>query len=632
MSDDTPQRLIKVESLPEWQSALREIESSGICGLHLLTSGPDQLLHAIRLISLALPTGAIYIADCLELGGALVSDLAALIENAKVKKVIHDAKDVISFLRVAEKRKLNVAGIFDLMLASQICWSGYYYLVPSDSPKNPWKKEMPQHSLAALADRHLGIILEPDEKSCGKDSALPTRLIRRVASESAALLPLYAIFAELIVRNDLQRVADLEFRVVPAISEMEVTGIRIDVSKAQEMVREKESEICDLVWQMQDEAAKKGFVTVTSDGKRLSCYINPDRQEDVMAYLNKRGYAVSCTRAEVLRSLAAAGCGFAEALLRYRQASRTLAFLNSWLEHVHPADGRVHPRYFQIPSTTGRISSRDPNGQQIPRAGDDAPAVRELFVPDEGMRFVKADYSTIELRIMACLSGDSAMQQAFREGADLHRLTASRICGVPLEEVTAQQRQAAKVVNFLLIYGGSARGLQWRALSDCGIFMPLDEAEKAREKFFQTYQGVREWQEQQVSMMSCTVQHHFHTCTQDFFSLPLTATVTALGRRRLWPRFGTGIRASKFQLFNTPCQGTGADLIKLVMAGVYERLSCQWARMVDSIHDEIILEAAQEGAEEYSRTLQGIMEQAGSNLLDPVPVRAEAGVLASLAG
>jgi DNA polymerase-1 len=165
-------------------------------------------------------------------------------------------------------------------------------------------------------------------------------------------------------------------------------------------------------------------------------------------------------------------------------------FLGRWLEKVHVRDGRVHPQYFQIPSTTGRISSKKPNAQQIPRKGKDAGAIRGLFMPQAGKRLVKADYSTIELRIMAALSGDKAMQEAFAEGADLHRLTASKISGIPLEEVTDSGRQAAKIMNFLLIYGGSAKALQWRSLSDYGIFMSLDEAEEAKEKFFQGYPGV----------------------------------------------------------------------------------------------------------------------------------------------
>jgi len=130
--------------------------------------------------------------------------------------------------------------------------------------------------------------------------------------------------------------------------------------------------------------------------------------------------------------------------------------------------------------------------------------------------------------------------------------------------------------------------------------------------------------------MSYTVQHHFHNCIQRYFSLPLTCTTTALGRRRIWPRFGTGVRASKFQMYNTPCQGTGADLIKLVMSEVYDKISSDEARIIGSIHDEILREVPEERAEEYARMLQEIMERIGSKLLYPVPVKAQVKILSSL--
>ena len=162
--------------------------------------------------------------------------------------------------------------------------------------------------------------------------------------------------------------------------------------------------------------------------------------------------------------------------------------------------------------------------------------------------------------------------------------------------------------------------------------MSLDEAYEARERFFDTYPGVRNWQEKQIMEMSYTVQHYFHNCVYGTFALPLTCTFTALGRRRVWPRFGQGIKASKFQLFNTPCQGTGADLIKLVMCELYQNLSSEEARIIASIHDEIILEVPEEQAEAYAKMLSDIMNRVGSELLYPVPVRSETEILSSWGG
>jgi DNA polymerase I-like protein with 3'-5' exonuclease and polymerase domains len=627
---------IKIHSQQEWRYAFEKIKTYGICGLTLGTAEIGSSVHTINIISIALPDKTVYISDCSKLEQKDVKGIAGLLawllEQRSIKKVICNARPALATIREETGRKIDARNVFDLMLASQICWSGYYYLTPSGSAFNPWRRNVPDHCLASLAERHFGIILngqdgcEGDERGNGRGDGTGDAL-----KQSAVLLPLHGILAELLARNGLQRIAELEFKAASSLAEMQISGIQLDCDQARAFVSREEGEICNLVWTMQDEARKKGFVTVSHDGKRLCCYLNPDRTEDVMAYLRRRGYAVNSTKAEVLKGLAATGCAFAEALLHYRRVSHQIAFLNRWLERVSLVDGRVHPQYFQIQSATGRISSRNPNAQQIPSAGEDAPAIRRLFAPATGKKFVKADFSTIELRIMARLSGDRAMQEAFKGGVDLHRLTASQMAGVPVEQVTDVQRKAGKIMNFLLIYGGSARTLQSRILSDYGIFMPSDEAERARERFFLCYQGVREWQERQLSEMSFTVQHHFHNCIQGFFALPLTATTTLLGRRRIWPRFGAGIRASKFQMYNTPCQGTGADLIKLVMCEVYDKISSQEARIINSIHDEILLEVPEERAAEYARMLKEIMERVGSELLAPVPVKAEVKVLDTLA-
>ena len=383
---------------------------------------------------------------------------------------------------------------------------------------------------------------------------------------------------------------------------------------------------------MQEEAKANGFHSDSCSGNAYRDYLNPENLDDVKRYLHSQGFQVSCTKAGVLKELAARGCIFAEELQEYRRVSHELAFLDNWLSRLHSSDGRIHSDYRQLKSSTGRLSSRSPNAQQIPKRGDKELTIRKLFKAAPGKIIVKADFSAIELRIMAYLSQDETMLNALQQGQDLHRLTASRIADVPLEEVTTAQRQAAKTINFLLIYGGSAETLQWRALSDYGVIMSLDEAYEARERFFETYPGIRNWQERQVVEMSYTVLHYFHNCIYGCFSLPLTCTFTALGRRRVWPRFGQGIKASKFQLFNTPCQGSGADLIKLVMCELHENLCSEEARIIASIHDEIILEVPKEEAEEYARMLGDIMNRVGSELLHPVPVTSETEISSSWGG
>jgi len=606
----------KIETIAAWDKALYEIERWKVFALDLQTDGLDTPTANIRQAQIALPDGRIYLADMPGLSEKARQDLALLVEDGQVRKVIHNAALNLSFICAAGRRRLKFKNIFDIMLASQICWSGYYDLAPSPSARHPWKKRVPDHSLEALAERHLGILLSQRDYSAW------------AAERAGLLLPLYAVFQDLMERNGLQKIADLEFRTLSPVVEMQISGIFFDREAAVDLKAEKEIGMVRAFMDLQDEARQSGYHPLP-EKEKPRYYINPDNREDVMSYLKSRGFQAASTRSDVLREIASQGCRFAGMLLEYRRLCHDLAFLENWLAHLHCPDNRIHSTYFQLKSATGRLSSCRPCAQQIPRRGEDAPAMRRLFAAPPGKKIVKADFSAIELRIMAYLSGDETMINALQEGQDLHKLTASKVGNLPLNEVTDVERQAAKTINFLLIYGGSAKTLQWRALSDYGAVMSLPEAEEARERFFQTYPGIRAWQERQIAENSYTHQHYFHNCVHGTFALPLTCTFTALGRRRVWPRFGLGIKASKFQLFNTPCQGTGADLIKLVMCEVYDRLASEDARMVGSIHDEILLEVPEEEAEEYAKMLCDIMSRVGSELLYPVVVKATAEISSS---
>lgn len=624
--------VIKIESAEAWAQILQDTRGYGLCSLNMQATGYDPLTSKVRLVELALSNRRVYVADISDLGQIALHDLALLLEDSHVKKVIHNAKIALSFIRTSQGRRLKSRNIFDTMLASQICWSGFYDLEPSNSPKNPWKKRIPDHSLESLAERHLGIILNEDPAHDWNVQDFTAEQIHNAAMHAIVLLPLYSILQQLIDRNGLYRVADLEFRTISVVVEMELSGIYLDADAARKVIMEKEVRLVEAFLDIQEEAQKNGFVPISHDGKETSKYLNPDCQEEVKRYLQNRCFNIISTRAEVLRDLALGGNIFADRLLSYRRISHQLAFLNSWLKHIHPSDGRIHPQYFQLQSATGRLSSRKPNAQQVPKKGEDALAIRRLFKASPGKKLVRADFSAIELRIVAYLSGDKTMIEAFLEKQDLHKMTACKISGLSLDQVTEDERQAAKCINYLLIYGGSAQTLQQRSYYDYGVVMSLDEAEEARNKYFEHYSGVSDWQERQIMNMSCTYPHYFHNCVRGTFYLPLSCTFTALGRRRVWPRFGEGITATKFQAFNTPCQGTGADLIKMVMCELYDSLRSEDVEIIGSIHDEILLEVPVDQAEEYAKMLGEIMDQVGSKLLHPVPVTSEAEILSSWGG
>jgi len=206
-----PSSIVKVDSIQTCDLALQEIRANGFCGLDMETTGLDPLTSKIRLVRLAIPNGRVYVADIFDLEKDALGDLAALLEDCQVKKVVYDAKVALSFIRASQGHRLKFKNIFDIMLASQLCWSGFYDLVPSKSVKNPWKKRIPDHSLEALAERHLGIVLERSSRISDWESMEQTaERITSAAKYAGVLLPLHAVLQELLIKNTLMRVAELE--------------------------------------------------------------------------------------------------------------------------------------------------------------------------------------------------------------------------------------------------------------------------------------------------------------------------------------------------------------------------------------------------------------------------------------
>jgi len=297
------------------------------------------------------------------------------------------------------------------------------------------------------------------------------------------------------------------------------------------------------------------------------------------------------TDAQVLRDLAQYH-EFPAKLIAYRELEK---LRNTYIEklplYVHPKTGRVHTSFNQTGTSTGRLSSSEPNLQNIPAKTEVGVDIRRAFVAPPGKVLLGADYSQIELRVLAHLSGDEALIEAFQKGEDLHRRTASVLFGVPQEAVDSRMRNLAKRVNFGIIYGITPYGLS----RDMGI--PQEEAKALIEKFFQAYPKVAEFVEKLVEEASRTGY-----------------AKTLLGRKRPLPGLKNperrGIGQDRRNAINTPIQGTAADLMKLAMLRVHRA----WkdgklpAEMILQIHDELVFEVAKEDAEEAGRMIREIME------------------------
>ncbi len=303
----------------------------------------------------------------------------------------------------------------------------------------------------------------------------------------------------------------------------------------------------------------------------------------------QKGYSTS---AEILEGLRDIAPEIIDPLLRYRQLTKLNSTYVEGLLRLTDAEGRVHSTFDQVATATGRISSLEPNLQNIPVRTEEGREIRRAFLPQPGWVLLDADYSQIELRLMAHFSGDAALVEAFRTGQDVHARTASEIFDVPLDQVDGTLRSRAKAVNFGLIYGISGFGLA----RNTGVSQP--EAREFISRYFAKYPGVKRFMD---------------SCTED--GAQMGYAMTLMGRRRYLPELQSSkamVREfGKRAAMNTPVQGTAADIIKLAMVRVDEALRREGlrSRLILQVHDELLLECPPEEIETAARLLKTAMEE-----------------------
>ncbi len=279
-----------------------------------------------------------------------------------------------------------------------------------------------------------------------------------------------------------------------------------------------------------------------------------------------------------------------EHILQYRELAKLKGtYIDPLPALVHPKTGRLHTRFNQTATATGRLSSSDPNLQNIPVRTPLGQRIRRAFVAEEGWVLVALDYSQIELRVLAHLSGDENLIRVFQEGQDIHTQTASWMFGVPPEAVDSLMRRAAKTINFGVLYGMSAHRLSGE------LAIPYEEAVAFIERYFQSYPKVRAWIERTLAE-----------------GRERGYVETLFGRRRYVPDLTSRVKsvreAAERMAFNMPVQGTAADLMKLAMVKLFPRLGELGARMLLQVHDELVLEAPKDRAEEVAQEAKRIME------------------------
>ena len=303
----------------------------------------------------------------------------------------------------------------------------------------------------------------------------------------------------------------------------------------------------------------------------------------------KTGYS---TNASVLEKLAP-DYPFVNDILEYRSLTKLKSTYADGLTNYIAEDGRIHGKFNQTVTATGRLSSNDPNLQNIPIRMELGKAIRKVFVPKDGYEFVDADYSQIELRILAHMSGDEVLIESYKEDEDIHKITASKVFKVPLEEVTKELRSRAKAVNFGIVYGISSFGLG----ENIGI--SRKEADTYIKEYFKTYPGIEEFLNKFITEAKET-----------------GFVKTMYGRIRPVPEIKSGnfmqVKFGERIAMNSPIQGSAADIMKIAMINVYDELRKTGldAKILVQVHDEILVECKKEDAERISKLLKDTMENA----------------------
>jgi DNA polymerase-1 len=401
--------------------------------------------------------------------------------------------------------------------------------------------------------------------------------------------------------RELERVYwEIEMPLVEVLAEMELVGVAVDVPYLQELGRELRARLRDLAEEIY---ALAGMEFNPSSPKQLA-FVLFEKLGLPRLKRTKTGYS---TDAEVLEALAPHHEVVAK-ILEYRELSKLLSTYVEVLPRlVNPRTGRVHTTFNQTGTATGRLSSQDPNLQNIPIRTEEGRKIRRAFVAEPGKALLSADYNQIELRILAHVSGDAALQEVFRAGRDIHAEVGSEVFGLPPDRLTPEHRRVAKVINYGIVYGISPYGLAQR------IGCSPAEAERYIQRYFETFPGVRVYLERTVAE-----------------ARRKGYVTTLLGRRRYLPDLNSRNRsvreAAERAALNTPIQGSQADLIKLAMIRIHREVLPRFpeSHMILQVHDELVFEAPQEEVEELGRAVREAMR--GAMALDvPVEVEVRAG-------
>ena len=574
-----------VKTPEELRKAIETLTSQPVVGLDTETTELDPFTARLRLIQLATPD-RVYIVDFDHFSNGNADALAPLrhlLTSSRPIKIAHNAKFDAKFIK--HNLGVDLVGLFDTLLASQLVGAG-------DIEE--------RHGLETVASRYLNEAVDKSERLSNWSFELSEAQLEYAARDAAVLLPLREKLIDRLKSESLVKCAQLEFECVMPVVDIELAGFYMHKDRWLEqlgIVEKKRAELAEQLQQVLAEESSQGSLF----GGPERDDINLDSQQQLTKALNRLGIPVpDSTRNWKLQPLAAQ-YPIIGTLLEYRTVQKALtSYGENMIELINPVTKRLHADFRQIGAPTGRFACTNPNIQQVPHAVE----YRRCFSGHpEGRKLIIADYSQIELRILAEFSGDRGFIDAFNSGADLHRVTASQVFNASLDQVTKEQRDFAKRLNFGVVYG---IGAQRFALM---TGMSVSDAENILRRYFGTYRQLDTYLREAANRAVSDRQAR-----------------TASGRLvrfRYDENDRQQISMTQRNGKNTPIQGTSADILKRALKLLKDELSETNAKIVNIIHDEIVVEADADEAQDVAEKVERLMCVAGQEYLRTVPVKVE---------
>lgn len=559
----------KAEVLTDFTAALQwadHIDSNSVLGLCYLSENDWEGLAVSKN-----GENPVFIPATGLMTASYLREMAVSMIHKAARCCMIDLKSQLPYLDITEEE-----GVFDAAIAA--------YLL------NPLKDS---YGYDSIAQDFLGLTI-PSRADWLKKMSLAAaeetdreNLLHYLAYEALIPVKVYDVLEVKLKETGMEQLfREVEMPLVYALYDMEKAGIRVEKEALAEYGSQLTGRIDTLEQNIYELAGEKFNI---NSPKQLGVILF-EKLKLPFAKKTKTGYSTSADVLEKLRGYDP----IIGQILEYRQLTKLKStYADGLAVYINPDDQRIHGKFNQTITATGRISSTEPNLQNIPVRMELGRLIRKVFVPEEGHIFVNADYSQIELRVLAHMAGDEQLIRAYRESQDIHRMTASQVFHTPFDEVTPAQRSNAKAVNFGIVYGISSFGLS----QDLSI--TKKEAEAYIQQYFQTYPGIKAFLDQSVA-----------DAKEKGYA------ITMFGRRRPVPElFASNFMQRSFGeriAMNSPIQGTAADIIKIAMVRVSRRLKKQnmKSRLILQIHDELLIEATMDEVEEVKNVLKEEMEHA----------------------